>query len=115
MTTPQILTPRQLAGRANWLRRRGLTAEGRPALRLAALAHEPWTHATGPKTAAGKTKSAANGRWRQRSVTSMRAIRRQLGDINRIVGDLKELQRRMADSSVEKESQLGGAFGTEGE
>jgi len=49
--------------------------------------------------AARKTKSAANGCWRQRGTTSVRAIRRQLGDINRIVGDLKELQNLVAHSS----------------
>jgi hypothetical protein len=39
----------------------GLTPEGRHRLREAALANRPWEHATGPRTAEGKARSAANG------------------------------------------------------
>lgn len=57
---PRKLTPRQLAGRMNVKKRRGLTSEGREALRQAALHNRPWEHSTGPRTAAGKVASRWN-------------------------------------------------------
>jgi len=39
----------------------GLTPEGRRRLQEAALANRPWEHSTGPRTAEGKARSAANG------------------------------------------------------
>jgi hypothetical protein len=55
--------------------RQGLTPEGRERLRRAALAHRPWEHATGPRTEAGKARSAANGKVRQKGPTSVREQR----------------------------------------
>lgn len=81
-----------------WPRRRRLP--------LAALAQQPWTRSTGPRTAAGKANSAANGCWRQRGATSVRAFRRQLDDLSRIVGGLNALQRLVSDTAAEKASQL---------
>ncbi len=57
------LTPRQLAGRMNRKKRRGLTPEGLVLLRDAARMNRPWTHATGPRTAKGKETSRKNA-WR---------------------------------------------------
>lgn len=54
------LTPRQLAGRMNRAKRKGLTPEGREALRQAAIANRPWEHSTGPRTLAGKAMSRWN-------------------------------------------------------
>lgn len=57
---PRKLTPRQVAARINRKKRKGLTPEGREALRQAALTNRPWEHSTGPRTAAGKAASRWN-------------------------------------------------------
>lgn len=54
------LTPRQVAGRLNQKKSKGLTDDGRAALREAALRNQPWRHSTGPRTEAGKLRSRAN-------------------------------------------------------
>ena len=51
---------------------RSLSPEGRERLRAAALKHKPWTHSTGPQTAAGRAQAAANGKRRQKGVISVR-------------------------------------------
>ena len=77
--------PRRVAaGKLNRAKRRGLTPAGVERLRQAALRDRPWEHATGPLTQAGKAKSAANGRWRQRGAQSIREVRRELAGL----GDL---------------------------
>lgn len=53
------------AGRLNQLRRLEATPEQRERYRQAALVNKPWLKTTGPKTAAGKAKSAANNRARR--------------------------------------------------
>ena len=59
--------PRRVeAGRRNQKKWRGFSADGLRRLRQAALDHRPWQHSTGPRTAAGKARSAANGRIRQK-------------------------------------------------
>lgn len=63
------------AGRRNRALRGPLTDAGRAALRQAALANRPWAKSTGPTTAAGKAKAAANGKTRQAGPTSVRAAR----------------------------------------
>jgi hypothetical protein len=89
--------PRRVAaGRLNREKRGPLSEQGRQKLRETALAHRPWEHSTGPTTAEGKTKSAANGRKRQRGAKSSRQIRKEvlrevslLGELARIRGDLE--------------------------
>jgi hypothetical protein len=68
--------PRRVeAGRLNRQKRLGLTPEGRQRLRTAARAFRPWEHATGPRTAQGKARSAQNGRGRQGGEVSRRRAR----------------------------------------
>lgn len=54
------LTPRQVAGRLNQKKSKGLTDDGRVALREAALRNQPWRHSTGPRTETGKMRSRGN-------------------------------------------------------
>ena len=48
------------ANRANLLKSKGLTPEGREQLRQAALRNRPWEHSTGPRTPEGKARSSLN-------------------------------------------------------
>lgn len=54
------LTARQIAGRLNRAKRKGLTPGGLEALRQAALNHRPWEHSTGPRTWHGKKVTRRN-------------------------------------------------------
>ena len=86
--------PRRVAaGRANWLKRRGFTAEGRQRLRELALVRRPWLHSTGPKTAAGKARVALNGKRRLGGEPSGREVRRQLAALGNLVAEMAELRR----------------------
>jgi hypothetical protein len=80
MTTETVLfapNPRRVeAGKRNvLLRRQGFTPEGLARLRVAAAVNQPWRFSTGPKTPAGKRRSAANGRARQKGELSVRQLR----------------------------------------
>jgi hypothetical protein len=81
---------RSAAGKANRAKRRGLTPEGRERLRQAALTNQPWKFATGPRSAAGKLKAAANGRRRQVGPVSVRALRAELAGLRSLVEGLAE-------------------------
>ena len=69
---------RVAAGKRNRKKRGPLTEEGLSRLREAALENRPWEKSTGPKTAEGKAKAAANGRARQRGQKSRRQIRKEV-------------------------------------
>ena len=81
--------PKRVAsGRANRRLRGPLTAPGRERLRVAALATQPWTHATGPKTAAGKASAAANGRARQTGPVSVRGAKAAAKQVSELAAAL---------------------------
>ena len=85
--------PRRVAaGRANWLKRRGFTAEGRQRLRELALVRRPWLHSTGPKTAAGKARVALNGKRRLGGEPSAREVRRELAALGNLATDMAALR-----------------------
>lgn len=63
---------RQAAGRRNRALRGELTPSGIERLRAAALSSRPWLSSTGPRTAAGKARSATNGASRQIGPVSIR-------------------------------------------
>lgn len=63
--TEKTKNPKRVAaGRANRAKRKPISAETREKLRKAIRRNKPWLWSTGPKTAAGKKKSASNVRWR---------------------------------------------------
>lgn len=91
--------PRRVAaGRRNRALRKGLTEEGRQRLRESALLHQPWTHATGPRTPAGKARSAANGKRRQLGPRSVREIKRDLAALRGLLEDMRSA-RRLAEGA----------------
>ena len=83
---------RVAAGRLNWIKRRGLSPDGRERLRLAALRTKPWRHSTGPKTSIGKAKAAANGRKRQCGLVSLRELKADLCALRALLRDMRETQ-----------------------
>jgi hypothetical protein len=86
--------PRRVAaGRKNRLRRGPLTDEGRQLLRLTALRNKPWRFSTGPRTAAGKASSSANGRWRQKSKQSQRQLRAAVADVWAMLAEMRDCRR----------------------
>ena len=92
-STPSANPRRVAAGRVNWLKRRGLTPEGRERLRQAALAGRPWLHSTGPKSDAGKRRVAENGKRRLGGEPSAREVRRQLAAVGGLATSMGELRR----------------------
>jgi hypothetical protein len=81
---------RVLAGRANRGKRAGLSEEGRERLRQTALLHQPWRFSTGPRTAPGKARSAANGRIRQFGPRSVRQVRADLAGLRDLLREMRE-------------------------
>jgi hypothetical protein len=83
------------AGRRNRLLRGTLTAAGREKLRQTILQNRPWERSTGPRSSAGKAAAAANGKARQRGLTSIREayaiVREILGPINANRGAIESL------------------------
>jgi hypothetical protein len=92
---PTGLTPRQIAGRANRAKRVGLTAAGRQKLVEAARQNAPWQHSTGPRTAQGKARSAANGKRRQKGSLSVRELRTQTADVYQAIHSMAALRRAL--------------------
>ena len=87
--TPSSPNPlRVAAGRANRMKRRGLTAEGRQRLREAAMANKPWEHSTGPRTPEGKSRSASNGKVRWARLPSARDLKTLVDGTNELLAHL---------------------------
>src|SRR5262245_49218721 len=89
------LSPRQIAAMANRSKRRGLTPEGSAKLRKSALKHRPWENSTGPRTAAGKARSAANGRARQKGLLSGSQVRALIADAAKLAAAMAVLRERV--------------------
>ena len=81
------------AGRINGSERRPWTAEDLRRLQEQCLARRPWEHSSGPKTAAGKQRSAANQRFRQKKPDSVRAIRTSMADVRDLISGAADLRR----------------------
>jgi hypothetical protein len=84
---------RQAAGRENRRKRGALSVAGKERLRAAIAETRPWVRATGPKTAAGKARSAANGKRRQRGPLSTRELRAEMADVRRLIQQMRALRQ----------------------
>jgi hypothetical protein len=89
-STPAKNPKRVEAGKRNRTKGKGLTPAGRERLRQAALRHRPWTHSTGPRTAAGKAQAVLNGKRRQLGSCSVRELRAALGKMLHQVHEMSE-------------------------
>jgi len=94
------LTPRQIAGRLNQQKRRGLTPAGRQRLSDLARYSKPWQHSTGPRTASGKAKSAANGKVRQTKSMSVRERRAAFSDTQNLIHSMRKLRKQLLNRTV---------------
>jgi hypothetical protein len=94
MNTSQSPDPRRVAvGRLNRQKRRGLTAEGREALRQAAYLTKPWLYKPGPKTPEGKARSARNSKVQQKNEKSVRELARELAGLSRLADEMAALRQ----------------------
>jgi len=84
---------RVAAGRRNRMLRGPLTAEGQARLQAAAMQNQPWRHSTGPRTAEGKTRSANNGRYAQKSDKSQRQVRAGIADVSQMIREMFDCRK----------------------
>ncbi len=60
---------------------------------MSAVAHRPWAHSTGPRTAAGKAQAAIKGKTRQTGSRSVRELRRDLEPLRVLLRTIREQRR----------------------
>ena len=88
-----MISQRKLeANRLNLKKRKGLSPEGRERLREAALRRRLWQNSTGPRTAAGRVKSAANALRHGRETNAAREFR---SDAFRYVRLIRRFRRNL--------------------
>ena len=95
MTRNSTLLPnprRVTAGRMNYMKRKGLSSDGRERLRQAALCNRPWIRSTGPRSAAGRAQAAINGKRRQVGPVSTRELKAELAAVRSLVRGLRGLR-----------------------
>ena len=92
MTTQPSRPPnpkRVAAGKRNRALRKALAPEALQRLRDHALRDKPWRFSTGPTTAAGKARAAANGKKRQIGPRSVREIKSDLADLYELMHQMR--------------------------
>jgi hypothetical protein len=96
-----IPNPKRIAaGKLNRLQRGTITEEGRERLRQNALKNKPWLHSTGPRTQAGKKRSADNGRWRQQQLLSNRQLKRDLQNLSTLFHILQSVEKETFSETI---------------
>ena len=80
--------------RLNRQKSRGMSPEGRARVRAATLLHRPWEYSTGPRTEAGKARSALNG-MRGREDASMRQLKADLDGVFNLIHVLAATRRSL--------------------
>ena len=91
---------RSAAGKLNRAKRQALTPEGAAKLRASALVHRPWQFATGPRTAAGKRKAAANGLAKAAGGQSARAAKREIASLGDMLASMGSVRRALPEASA---------------
>ena len=76
--------------------RRRWGPEDRLRLREQCLARRPWLGSTGPRTAEGKRRSAANGMLRRPDPQSVRQARAAVADVCGMISGMSDLRRLLA-------------------
>ena len=89
---------RVFAGQANRTQRPPLSTESRQSLRTRTLQVKPWIASTGPKTTAGKARSSAIGRLRQKGPISVRQLRADLAAAKQLIRAVKRFLAMVRDS-----------------
>jgi hypothetical protein len=104
MNQPQPNPKRVAAGKLNGIKRGELSAEGRERLRQCAHATRPWEHASGPRTAEGKARSARNGRLRRREHVQSQEIRSLLAELGKLTGEMAATRRLVQELQLSTSS-----------
>ena len=104
MTTPTDSPDSLAADPPSEPKRAKHTPEGRERLRLAAIKNAPWRYATGPRSAEGKARSAANGRSKQAGTRSMRDLKRELAEVATAAEALAKLRSAFLRNDPIKEA-----------
>jgi hypothetical protein len=73
----------------------GQSPERREKRRQATLAVRPWVLSTGPRTEAGKQRSAQNGRATQKAERSIRQLRAELAPVMALARDMAATRDEM--------------------
>jgi len=82
--------PNRVAGRKETQKKRMcISPEGLQKLRETALRNKPWERSTGPRSAAGKARSAANGKTRQKGPKSVREARAEVAEVMELVRTMR--------------------------
>ncbi len=68
-----------------------------------ALTRHPWQYSTGPTSQAGKARSAANGKTRQKGPVSVRELRAELADVRLLVRSMRDLRVEVSSVSPVEE------------
>ena len=93
----KVSNPRRVqAGRKNRMKRPPLSLESRQKLRVAAFKNQPWHRSTGPRTPAGKAKTARNGKVRQIGPRSIREIRAYLRNIMCLIEETRKIREAVS-------------------
>ena len=90
---------RVLAGQRNAKLRGPLTEAGRERLRAAANRNRPWRYSTGPRTAAGKLKAAANGRRHRPNPLSGRQLHVEVSTVTALIAQMAALRRALVEGT----------------
>jgi hypothetical protein len=93
---------RVLAGKQNRQRRGALTPDGRQRLRESMLTRKPWVNSTGPRTVAGKARSAENGKYHQTGQLSIRQRRAACAGVHDLILAMTAA-RRQADTASDED------------
>ena len=92
-----VPNPRRVeAGRRNRKLRGPLSEEGRRRLQSAIRRTQPWKKSTGPRTAAGKQRSSANGRVQLNRIAAQK-IRDDIQDIAFMLETMGQLERLVSN------------------
>jgi hypothetical protein len=83
---------RVAAGRVNGSKRRPWTAKDRERLQRQCLVRKPWLRSTGPRTDAGKQRSALNGWSRVSDPDSRRSARAAVADVQLMMQEMAILR-----------------------
>ena len=93
-------TPKNPLKVAAGKRRRPWTAEQRERLRRQCLSRKPWLKSTGPRTDAGKRRTAENGRLVLPNPHSTRSLRREMAGVLAFAREIQALRQALSGTGM---------------
>ncbi len=89
-------------GRQKRLKRGQKTPEVIEKLRQYAFKNKPWLHSTGPRTAEGKTRSAANVLKRRKAENSVRRLRAEVAQIGSLIKKMTDARLLASKATADR-------------